>query len=420
MSVAAAVQPSVRTWLPRPHAFLALVLLMALVTRVAWLGEPGSSLIFDEAYYVNAARVMLHIHPPGDAPYAHDPQGQDPNKEHPPLGKVFIAGSMLVLGDNPVGWRIPSVIAGMLCVLLVYLVVAAVAGDRWLALLAATLFSLDNLVLVHSRIGVLDIFLLMFMLCAAWAALRDRPWLAGIGCALATLVKINGTYAVLALLVYYAALGFIRWRREHRLPRPELVAMGVMVAVYVPLFLGGLFLLDRAFSAFTNPFDHIRFMVDYGFALKRAGGPVNVESYPWQWLINEVQIPYLQVNQTVTNGTDQQVKSLVYFRGAMNPFLIGTFPVALGYSAWRAWKLQDRLSIFVVAWVAGAYLPFYYLAIVGQRISYIFYFLLTLPAVAISIAQLLRMEALPRLVMWVFLFAVCGGFIGYFPFRTIP
>ncbi|HEY8739792.1 MAG TPA: glycosyltransferase family 39 protein [Candidatus Dormibacteraeota bacterium] len=363
--------------------------------------------------------MIIHITPPTGAAYAGEPLGLDPNHEHPPLGKLFIAESMRRFGDNGLGWRLPSIIAGMLCILLLYLLVLAAGGDRWLALLATTLFSFDNLVLVHSRIGVLDIFLLAFMLLAAWGALKDWPWLAGLGAGLATLIKLNGTYAVAAILVFYAVMGLVQWRRDRRFPQRQLVAAGIMLAVFAPVFIGGLWVLDHAVTKYANPIDHVQFMTKYGFSLRRPGGPANSESYPWQWLINEVQIPYLRVDQTLIAGTDRLTRATIFFRGAMNPFLIGAFPLGFAYASWRAWYLQDRLSIFVLAWILGCYVPFYLLSFVGERISYIFYFLPTMPAVAISIAQLLRHDGVPRVVMWVFLVGVLGGFIGYFPFRAL-
>src|SRR5204863_4781122 len=94
------------------HRQLLLVLLAtSFALRMLWLAAPDGALIFDEKYYVNAARVILGI-PPGQDTYTEDALGRDPNTEHPPLAKLLIAASMAVLGDNPYGWRIPSVAFG--------------------------------------------------------------------------------------------------------------------------------------------------------------------------------------------------------------------------------------------------------------------------------------------------------------------
>ena len=184
-----------------PGQLLALVLLLALITRAAWLWLPQGSLIFDEAYYVNAARTILGL-PFHVGHYAGAAAGFDPNAEHPPLGKALMAMSMAIFGDNGIGWRLPSVLAGMVALAAVYGVIRATGETARLGLLAVTLFALDNLGLVHGRIGTLDMLALAPMLVGAWLGLRGHWGLAGVACAVATMVKLTGGFAVVALLLF--------------------------------------------------------------------------------------------------------------------------------------------------------------------------------------------------------------------------
>jgi dolichyl-phosphate-mannose-protein mannosyltransferase len=407
--------------LPGPQAVLILLLLASVLCRVVWLSKPDNALIFDEAYYVNAARVLLGHEVAAGAPYADQTPGRDPNREHPPLGKVLIAGSMSWLGDNPIGWRLPSVVAGVASIGLLYAIVRAVRRDAWVAVLAAGLFAADNLALVHSRIGSLDMMLVAFMLLGAWLALRRQPLLAGIAFAVAALVKLNGIYGLGAAILVELVLGLWTWRYARGPALAHVRAAGLVLLSGVPVWFIGLWLLDIPFGQFPTPWEHLQYILHFGLSLTRDAGLLNQESYPWQWLVNEVQMTYLRTDQQVLVN-DQVVASYatVFFRGAMNPFVIGAAPLGAAYAAWRAFRCRDILGLWVVAWIAATYLPFFPLSILQHRIMYLFYFLPTLPAVAVAVALFVRESGLPRTVQFGYIGAVLLGFITYFPFRSMP
>ncbi len=403
-----------------PGQLLALVLLLALITRAAWLWLPQGSLIFDEAYYVNAARTILGL-PFHVGHYAGAAAGFDPNAEHPPLGKALMALSMAIFGDNGIGWRLPSVLAGMVALAAVYGVVRAAGETARLGLLAVTLFALDNLGLVHGRIGTLDMLALAPMLVGAWLGLRGHWGLAGVACAVATMVKLTGGFAVVALLLFQIIVVLMAWRRTGRIGVADLKPSILFVSVFVAVGLSGLWLLDLRFSQFPDPLTHLAHMASFGTSLQAPAGPTGIASNPWQWLVNEVQINYLRVTvDTTTAGKVVASHASIDFRGALNPILIGAAPLAFLFTGWLAWRRRSLAAIWSLTWAAANFLPYVVLVVVNQRITYLYYFLPVVPALAVAVALILVRSGLPRFVSWGYLAAMVAGFLAYYPFRELP
>jgi hypothetical protein len=291
--------------------------------------------------------------------------------------------------------------------------------------LAVGLFAFDDLALVHGRIGTLDMPVLACILVGSVFALRGRWSLAGVAVGIGLLVKLTALYGLLALLLWQALILAETWRRERRIRLPDLRPTAILLGSSAVVTLVGLWLLDLRFSSYTDPIAHLRHMLDYGAALHWAHGLptfcLGTESAPWQWLFNECQINYLRVATTTKVGDAiVAVNASIDFRGALNPVLVGAIPLAMLVTLHAAWRTNSRLARWALVWAAANYLPYIGLAVVGQRITYIYYFLPVVPAVAVAIAILLHRSGLPRFVMWGFLGVYLVGFAAYFPFRQIP
>ena len=406
---------------PDAGTALLIVVAVSLLLRAAWLNLPQGSFIFDEAYYVNAAKLIAGIHPVAGAHYADQPLFLDPNTEHPPLGKALMAGSILLFGDNGIGWRIPSLVAGMIALFALYGVVRAAGGRPWLGVLAVALYSLDVLSFIHGRIGTLDMMSVAFLLIGAWLGLKERWVLAGAALALGTLIKVPGAYGLLAALLWQA-LGLWRTSRHRQLTRIDFRPTAALLGAYAFVGLVGLWLLDLRFTTYTNPLEHVSHMLSYGFALQGAFNPTGgITSAPWQWLVNDGQFDYLKTAvNTLANGSVIGSKTTIQFRALLNPALIGAMPLAVFFGLWLAWKRGEALVTWGLLWIAANYLPYWELALLSNRVTYFYYVLPAVPGLAVLVAAFLIHGRLPRAVVWGFLVVTIVAFVAYFPFRQVP
>jgi len=404
------------------HDRLFTVLLLAsLVLGFLWLDKPDGALIFDEKYYVNVARNILKLPHDLDV-YPDATPGLDPNREHPFLAKGIIAFSILISGDNAWGWRTPSVIFGNIGLFVFYLLVKRLSNRGDMALFASFLLFSSNLLFVHSRIATLDIFMVTFMLLGFYWYTVGRRYLSAFSLALATLSKVAGLYGFFAIVVFHYVNLFVELRRVGNVFdwRTGLVWLRDYASIYVASGLLLLTIFDRIWVGYSNPLDHIVYIYSHYGSLTR-GSPEGIESYPWQWLINEARIPYLTVNVDVYADSKLiSSRPSVAFQGAMNPFIIYLAIPAIVYSVYSAYKKGSRIAIFTATWFALTYLPFYPMSIIGHRIMYLFYFLPALPSVCLSVSYLFLDRRTDRIVLLAYSFAVLLGFVMLFPFRQIP
>jgi predicted membrane-bound dolichyl-phosphate-mannose-protein mannosyltransferase len=421
-----------------PIAALVAVSVISLGARVAFLGRPchqpctsasAHVLVFDEAYYVNAARVIAGVKPPPGAHYAGSPAGDDPNAEHPQLAKVIVAGAIELFGDGPAAWRLPSILLGSLAILGMFALVRAAGGRPWVAVGAAALLAADNLLLVHSRIATLDIYAVTAMIWAAVLYLRGHPLAAGAVIGVGTTAKEVTPYLLLALLL----LELLRAHRDRGAVGPALARVAICAASAAVVFVGLLALLDWIAPPYDplrhklvggGVFGHIHFMLDYGANQTSPHGPQGIASYPWGWLVDIKPILYLNINPARPVPGLLHVHPAAHFLGMINPAILLVGLPGLATTAWRSARRgrsgTSDVELLGLAWFAGTFAPFVLLSVIDNRTSYLYYMVIVMPGIYVAAAQLVARIRPPRRWIWAWAVTIAIAVVVMYPFTPLP
>ena len=201
--------------------------------RVHALGFP-SDFLFDEHHFVENARNYL--------------AGKPDLNDHPPLGKLFIALSIAVLGDQSLAWRVPSLLFGLTAIAVAAVTARRLFGSQRAAWVAAAFVAADGFLIGYSRAALLDGYLALCSLLAVLIA-TTRPGLrsvvlGGLLAGAALSIKFSGVAVLVPLVIGIVTAKGVRVRRESSV----LSLLGVAAVVYVALYCVGLNLARQPFS----------------------------------------------------------------------------------------------------------------------------------------------------------------------------
>jgi len=253
----------------------------------------------------------------------------------PELGKELIAVGEAMFGLNSFGWRFSSAVFGTLAILLICRIARRMTRSTLLGCVAGLLMSLDGLEFVLSRTGILDIFLMFFVLAAFGAMVVDRDvsreqlaarlaaapadqtgpglgirrWrvVAGICVGLAVAVKWDAIWYLLGLAILgtcwdigarrAAGLrGYIRGAFSRDVRWLPLTYLAIPLVVYVATWSDWLFTstgYDRQYaaehgvhipviSALYSLFEYHKTAIQFGLGLS-VRHPY--QSQPWDWML---------------------------------------------------------------------------------------------------------------------------------------
>ncbi|MEJ6626969.1 MAG: phospholipid carrier-dependent glycosyltransferase [Actinomycetes bacterium] len=388
-----------------------------------WNLDSPKGKIFDEVYYAANAQSLLENGVEIDSK-----TGLAQFIVHPPTGKWLIAIGIKLFGYNEFGWRSAAALVGSLSIILMYFTAKKLFNNRFLSVLAASLISMDGLHLVHSRVALLDIFLLFFIQIAVLAFLHQKYWISTLALGLATSVKWSGLYVLIALAFLVLVTDF----RKHRFlgsdhPFRELVRRNLLFRflqfaifptfVYVASWFGWFATnngWDRNFS--SNPllsFWHYHVEILNFHTELRDPHPYSAN--PWSWLIQGRPTSFFYETPKNCGGINcsQEILAL----GTPVLWWAATIALLVTIGIWVS-KRDWQAEILLIA-IGASYLPWF---AIQERTMFSFYAVAFEPFILLTLVFVVsKIVKTQRKVAAILVAIVLANFLYFLPiFLGLP
>ena len=357
------------------YFWLCLMLISTVIMHVTVLDKIKTP-ILDEVYYAGHYAEKQGDLEYGDA-YNIISLHNDARPEHPPLAKLFIVAGIETLGDNPWGWRIPSVVMGTVAIALFFFICRGLKMPLLATNLATFFLAFDNLNFMFSGIAMLDVFMFATMLIFFLLYIYRQYIASGIFIGIAATTKL---FAVMG-----APTLFIHWLFD----RPMRSKRFIFTVILAPIsFLAAVCGFDAIINhRFANPLIHIKDMLSLSTSLTFANVTHPALSRPWEWLLS--------------------YRPMAFAYSSFSPNWLGGYTAAVGVSLWvlmipillymtyRTVKQRSSAALFGVAWFVGTFLIWIPISIATNRVSFVYYFYPTIGALCLGLGM-----GLHELITW--------------------
>lgn len=379
------------------------ILTFALSFRL-WRLDTPKGYIFDEIYYAKNAYSLI------SSGVELDQEGGSEFVVHPPLGKWLIGIGIKLFGNNEFGWRSSSALFGSASVLLIYLIAKRLFKSEFLALTAALLMAVDGLSLVMSRVALLDIFLMFFILLTFYFLLKENYWLSGMAIGLGLSTKWSAAFLIPILLLLTLKLKELN---ISQILKRSGQFIFLPMAIYFTSWIGW-FVSNKGWArnSGSNPISslwnyHLEILNFHTNLVEKHSYSAN----PWSWLV--LGRPTSFYYQSGTSCGAKECAQEILAMGT--PLLWWGAIIAVAITIGFYIRTRNRSAEIVLAGFAGTYLPWF---IFQDRTMFYFYSISTLPFLILALVYcfdlLLKYGNYQRLIM-LFIFVVAINFIYFLP-----
>ena len=282
--------------------------------------------------------------------------------------------TIYVFNDNAFGWRFFSVIFGELGIVIFYFICRRLKLSRKSTMIATFLFAVDDMTFLHSGLALLDVYMVTFMLAAVLFYIRENYWLSGLFIALSAECKLAGVLIIIAIFLHWVIYRRDKWK--------GLISLAVVAAVS---FVGFLVFFDYFIvGSLENPLARIHTLLTSTVDNQFTDPKLSISSRPWtwiypQWILLDNDAPNVPF---ISYSFDPQYLSFI-----SSTIQILILP-AMGYMIYKAIK-GSRAAGLALLWFLATYVIWIPLDIVTNRVTFVFYFLPTTPAICVGIGMAL-------------------------------